>query len=397
MTRLQEIEARMATLKTQMEAPEADLDAIEREVDALSEERAKLIGENEKRNRVLGKIAQRGVDETVMDKYKMDEKPAERSAEEILKSAEYRSAFFNTLRGVELTPAEKRAFQAVNEKRAFSSSSSSAGAVIPTETANEIIRKLKERAPLLGEITLLNVAGNVTFAVEDTITAADKHTENAAITAAADKLVPVTLTGYEITKLIQVSKTVSTMSISAFETWVVDMLTECVGDKITAYIIGGTGSTQPTGIEKAATWGAGNSVTIGATANITYADVCNLIALLPGGYDRNAKFVMSKKTLWGDMMKLRDDGKYPIVKKDESTGGWNIMGYPVLLDENVAAHEAYLGDMKKMVANLAETITVVSDFDIDTNSMKYLGCAIFDCKPAVGEAFVKLTKAAAAG
>ena len=59
---------------------------------------------------------------------------------------EYRSAYLKHLRGAEMTEAEKRAFTV-----------SGAGSVIPVETANEIIKKLKDQAPLLNEITLLNV------------------------------------------------------------------------------------------------------------------------------------------------------------------------------------------------------------------------------------------------
>ena len=39
-------------------------------------------------------------------------------------------------------------------------------------------------------------------------------------------------------------------------------------------------------------------------------------------------------------------------------------------------------------------INVKNAYDIDTNSYKYSGIAIFDCTPAIGEAFVKLAKAA---
>ena len=38
---------------------------------------------------------------------------------------------------------------------------------------------------------------------------------------------------------------------------------------------------------------------------------------------------------------------------------------------------------------------VKSAYDIDTNSYKYSGIAIFDCAPAIGEAIVKLVKATA--
>lgn len=298
------------------------------------------------------------------------------------KEAVYRVAFFKRLQGKELS---------LEELTAYSSGASSAGAVIPTQTAEEIITKLKERAPLLQEITLLQVQGNVTFAVEGTNNAAAIHTENASITPAADTLVKVSLSGWEVTKLIQVSDTVKTMSINAFEGWLVDMLVESIADKISDMIINGTGSSQAKGIEKANTWGDTNSVTVTKAGSLTAANVQTLIGLLGGGYDANAKFIMSKKTLYTDFMPLQDNSKNDIVTREGRS--YYVYGYPVLIDSRVTEHEAYLGDLKKYVANLAESVNVKADFDIDTNSNKYLGVAIFDGAPALGEAFVKLVKA----
>lgn len=298
------------------------------------------------------------------------------------KEAVYRVAFFKRLQGKELSP---------EELTAYSSGASSAGAVIPTQTAEEIITKLKERAPLLQEITLLQVQGNVTFAVEGTNNAAAIHTENDSITPAADTLVKVSLSGWEVTKLIQVSDTVKTMSINAFEGWLVDMLVESIADKISDMIINGTGSSQAKGIEKANTWGDTNSVSVAEAGSLTAANVQTLIGLLGGGYDANAKFIMSKKTLYTDFMPLQDNSKNDIVTREGRS--YYVYGYPVLIDSRVTEHEAYLGDLKKYVANLAESVNVKADFDIDTNSNKYLGVAIFDGSPALGEAFVKLVKA----
>ena len=298
------------------------------------------------------------------------------------KEAVYRVAFFKRLQGKELSP---------EELTAYSSGASSAGAVIPTQTAEEIITKLKERAPLLQEITLLQVQGNVTFAVEGTNNAAAIHTENASITPAADTLTKVSLSGWEVTKLVQVSDTVKTMSINAFEGWLVDMLVESIADKISDLIINGTGSSQAKGIEKANTWGDTNSVSVAKAESLTAANVQTLIGLLGGGYDANAKFIMSKKTLYTDFMPLQDNSKNDIVTREGRS--YYVYGYPVLIDSRVTEHEAYLGDLKKYVANLAESVNVKADFDIDTNSNKYLGVAIFDGAPALGEAFVKLVKA----
>ena len=263
---------------------------------------------------------------------------------------------------------------------------------MPTQTANEIISKVKKLAPMLNEVTLLHVKGAVKFAVEGTNNDAAIHKENAAITAAADTLTTVTLTGYEIIKLVQISDTVMTMSIAAFESWIVDMLAEAIARKVEDFFINGTGSSQPKGIDKANTWGAENSVTVTKAGSLTAANVQTLIGLLNAGYDRNAKFAMSKKTLFTDFMPLQDNSKNHIVTVQGNN--YFVYGYPVLLSDYVKEHEAFLGDFKKVCANLAENINVKNAYDIDTNSYKYSGIAIFDCTPAIGEAFVKLAKAA---
>ena len=132
---------------------------------------------------------------------------------------------------------------------------------------------------------------------------------------------------------------------------------------------------------------------MGASASLTAANVQALIGLLNAGYDRNAKFAMSKKTLFTDFMPLQNNSKNSIVTVQGNA--YFVYGYPVLLSDYVADHEAFLGDFKKVCANLAENIGVKNAYDINTNSYKYSGIAIFDCQPAIGEAIVKLVKASA--
>lgn len=343
-----------------------EIETLDQEFEAAANEAANLNALKE--NKVIAQAASNFMEKETMNQTKSN----------------YREAFFKALMGKELTQSEKLAFD---------SGSGSAGAAIPTETSEEIIKKLKEKAPLLNEVTLLQVEGNVKFAVEGTVAEAEKHAENATITPDGDVLVEVSLGGYEVVKLIQVSDTVSTMSINAFEGWLVDMLVEAISLKLTKYLILGNGTNEPQGIEKANTWDAKNSVTVAKTATLTIENVLALIGLLGGGYDPNAKFLMSKKTLFTDFMPLQDKGKNDIVTREGKD--YYIYGYPVMLDSGVAEHEAYLGDFKKIVANLAEVVNVKTQFDINSNSNKYLGVAIFDSKVALGEAFVKLVKAAA--
>ena len=383
--RIKEIESRLAAIKQEIESrgaemTAAEIDALEKETKDLTEERAGIIAAAEKRSGILNTIAQGA---GVVSR-SFEQEPAEEGNDDPAASAEYRSAWLKQLRRLPLNDAEKRAYSNV----------AGAGAeVIPTQTANEIISKIKTLAPMLNEVTLLHVKGAVKFAVEGTNNDAAIHAENAAITAAADTFTTVTLTGYEIIKLVQISDTVMTMSIAAFESWIVNMLAEAIARKIEDLLINGTGTNQPKGIDKANTWGATNSVSVGASASLTAANVQALIGLLNAGYDRNAKFSMSKKTLFTDFMPLQDNSKNHIVTVQGNN--YFVYGYPVLLSDYVKDHEAFLGDFKKVCANLAENIGVKNAYDINTNSYKYSGIAIFDCQPAIGEAIVKLVKATA--
>ena len=384
--RIKEIEARLAAIKQEIEErgdtmKAEEIDALEKETKDLTEERAGLIAAAEKRNGILDNIA-KGGGVSVRSFGKKEEDNAD--PDDPFGTPEYRSAWLKNLRRIPLTDAEKRA---------YANASGTGAEVVPTQTANEIISKVKKLAPMLNEVTLLHVKGAVKFVVEGTNNDAAIHTENAAITPAADTLTTVTLSGYEIVKLVQISDTVMTMSIAAFESWIVDMLAEAIARKVEDFFINGTGTSQPKGIDKANTWGATNSVSVGASASLTAANVQTLIGLLNAGYDRNAKFVMSKRTLFTDFMPLQDTSKNHIVTVQGNS--YFVYGYPVLLSDYVKEHEAFLGDFKKVCANLAESINVKNAYDIDTNSYKYSGIAIFDCQPAIGEAFVKLVKAGA--
>lgn len=384
--RLKEIKSEKLEIRKKLEAnEEMDLEATETKLAELDAEERRLISKQEIAKRI--NAGEESVEEIKKEDVKEERKMDTR--EDLLKNDVYRRAFVKKMQGKELDEIEQRA---------YTSASDSGGAVIPTPVADEIISKIKQTAPMLEKITLLRVKGNVTFAVEGTRNVAGLHTENEAITGATDTLVKVTLGGYEVTKLVQISKTVATMSINAFESWLTEMLAEDIARKIEDLIINGTGSSQPTGIALAGSGTAGayvadtDLIEVAAATNVAYSHITSLIGLLNGAYDRNASFLMSKKTLYGIFMPLKDDGKYPLVVREGNN--YTIMGYPVTLSEYVDSNVAYLGDFKKVVGNLAEDITVASSAhsSFGANAIDYLGCAIFDCKPAFAGAIVKFEK-----
>lgn len=378
--RLNQIEQRLAAIQTEMDAPDADLDALSTEADGLIAERNGLLAKAEQRRQLLGRIAT-GTAGTEVRRFPTAQPPEERTY--TFDSPEYRTAWLHTLLRCDLTETEQRA---------WSTATGSAGPVIPTQTANQILEKVHQYAPLLDKITLLRVPGNVTIAVEGEESDAEYHNQNDDITPSETGLTEITISSYEVTKLVQISKSVQKMAIDAFESWLTDMIAKKIAKKITATILTGTGSSQGKGIDKANTWGETNSVTVASGGTLATADVLNLIALLPGGYDANANFVMSKKTLFNDFMPLQDKSKNDLVRIEG--GSYYIYGYPVLIDERVADHEAYLVDLSTVYGNMPEDVTITSDFDLTKNAFLFLGSAMFDCQPAQADAVRKLVKAA---
>lgn len=387
--RLTQIETRLAQIGTDANQDGADLAALNQEADQLIEERKQLMEAAETRTALLSKIGGGDLGTPVPQFTAPLADPEQRAAASFsADSAEYRSAWLKNLRnavgGSDIVTA--------TEQRAFTTVSASAGAVIPTQTANTILEQVKQHAPLLSKINLLRVPGMVQIPCEKTTVDAKYHSENAKINPDEDKTDKITLFAYEITKLELISKSVMLMSIDAFETWLVDRIARKIGEEISRTILLGSGSNQGTGIEKAATWGDTNSVEVADSAALTIANVLALIALLPGGYDARAEFIMSKKTLFTDFMALQDKSTTDLVRIEG--GKYYIYGYPVTLDERVPLHEAYLGDLYTVIGNMPEDINITSGFDMDFNGYKFLGCAMFDCKPSMPDAIVKLRKAA---
>ena len=401
--RLKEIEARKAEIRTELEKndPETDLDALEKELRSLNDEKAQL----EKREKII-----EGLNENKLEARKLpnplDPKPKEKREfenmprEDLLKSEEYRGAFFKSLLGKTMTDNETRAFEAANssaEKRSYDSSTT---AVIPTATSDILFQKMVKVAPLINEITLLRVAGNVKFAVQGTRQDAALHTENATITPAGDTLVYVELGGYDITKVIRISKTIQTMAISAFEGWLTDMLSSDIAVKIEDFTINGTGSSQPNGIEKAVTWTVGtNNVQFVHGSSPAYDDVVELISYLPARYTGNAKFLCNNKFLYGQLAKIKDSNKRPILVQDFSNPiAQRILGYPIMVSDKVPDNTLYFGDFKQMIGNLAQDVTVemstASGFL--NRSVDFLGSALYDCDVALTDAFCKMSEAAGA-
>ena len=392
---ISQIETRCAAIAAELENDTADVDALNNEYDMLIERRTAIVNAAQNRRNLLDRIANdTGIQGRSANPYMIDQRGGStgETPERMIDTPEYRSAFFHALQRRELTDNERAIIDRANEEqRAFTSANDSAGMTLPTQTQNTVMQRLHQLGGLVNEITLLEIPGNVSITVESSVADASDHTEGAAAGESSDTLAEVVLSGYEVIKVLSISGKVRAMSIPAFESWLVTSITDGIARKVENLIINGTGTNQAKGIEKAQTWTDGkNAVKFAATVP-TYAEICKFISLLPGGYDTGAKMLMNKQTLWQKLMPIRDDSKNPLVRED-GKGGYLCMGYPIMLSEKVGTlGTIYLGDFKMYIGNFAEGITVKSSEHSSflSNKIDYRGTAIFDGKPAFGEAFVK--------
>lgn len=255
--RMKEINDRKAELRAMLEGTdEVNLEEIKTELRELNTEFEML--ENRK------KTAE-GIAAGTIPAAEIENPVAARSAADAAADGEkeYRAAWLRNIRGLDLTDAETRA---------LTTATSSVGAAVPTITQNKIVEKVKQYCPLLDKIDLLRVPGGVTVPAEGTTTDAKTHAEGATITADADTIVSVVLSGYEVTKLVTISKSVEKMSIDAFESWLVNKISRKIAEKIGYLIVYGSGNSEAQGINKI-TWGADNSVTVAKTASLTAANI----------------------------------------------------------------------------------------------------------------------------
>ena len=326
--------------------------------------------------------------------------------EDLAATPEYRSAFFKTLLGRDLNETERGVFRkvAAEHRTATFNQTSNSAAILPTQTLNEIVSKARTMGGLLAECRAFNVPANISVPVATPSANAAWHTEGAAVESVNASLAAVSFAGYELLKLFSMSVKVNAMSVPAFESYLVQELTDCIFGQLDYSVINGTGSTYGQGkglelIEWDATEGTGQNA-VAATTKITYADIVEAAGLLKRGYANGAVFACNNKFLYSVLYSMLDKNDRPIFVQDvQREGIGHVLGFPVVIDDNIEDDTAYLGNFKYYGYNLADGITIESsrESSFSKGLVDFRAMAVADCKPIVEEAFVKLYLASGGG
>lgn len=396
---LADIEKRAAEIKGIIETdPNADITTLNIEIEGLNQAKKNL---QEKEN---GGQAENGEEEmnqrsqfnpiTGMN-FNQDKQLPKGN---IFESTEYRNAFYKTMLGQKLTDVEQRAFnlamqQQEAERRADSfNTTTNSAAVLPTQTLNEVIKKARTMGGLISHVRNFNIPTKISVPIGTPANKAQWHTEGEQVEGEQVQTAAVQFEGYEIIKVFSISAAAKKMSIQAFESYLVEELTNCVMEAIADALVNGTGNGQGTGLLTGITWDDTNTLELTGE----YTDFTKALALLKRGYGAGAKFAMSNATLYNHVYSLVDNTGRPIFiadPKNETIG--RILGKEVIVDDNIPDNTIILGNFNYMGFNMPEgvMIEVSRESSFRSGLVDYRAMAIADTKPLVEEAFVKLEAA----
>lgn len=291
-------------------------------------------------------------------------------------SAEYREAFYRTMLG-----------QGTPEQRALVTTSTGA-AVIPTTTFDQVVENIQKAAGLLARVRVLDIPGKLTVPQSDINTPATWHDEGTEIGDSNLPPTSVTLTGYELAKLFSMSAATQSMSVAAFETYLIQELTRTTRDALAAAVISGTGVGQALGILAGLVWNATNSF---SEVDVWKAIVEGL-ALLPSNYRQNAVLCMSSTTFLRRLASIVDANGNPMFPRDLASGiPLSLLGKPIVLDDYMPDNTALWCDPTYYFLNFSQpmAVEVSREAGFTKATVMYRSLAVVDGKP-VAPAFVKV-------
>jgi HK97 family phage major capsid protein len=368
---------------------EERLTAIEGEIEAASEVETVNTLADEKRNLIerqaeLKDLAQRKADAQALQTGKVEGQIKEERTMENIKtysvdSAEYREAFFKKLQGRSLDEAELRAVTAT--------------AAIPTVTMNKIVGII-EQSPLINAVDVTYIPGNVTYPVENSVAAASWKAMGSASEDSADALTSISLGAYKLIKTVEITADVQAMAIDAFEDWLVARLANKIAVAIDAGILNGTGGSNNMCLGIAVSKSTQDGTY--TRSKIKWSDIPKIIGKLPTEYHKNATFVMNRPLFYEKILGMEDSaGNRICVLDPQSPAKYNILGYPVIVDDNSTTGDILFGDLKAYKFNFAQAPEVTSDDSVAfrTGSRVYRAMALADGKLADLNAIVRFIEA----
>lgn len=383
MKTMEEIEARLAQIKSELEKEGITLDEVRKlqaeikELNAAKEEIRKAAEQAAEARRM---IADGIVPVTVLQSRQTEGQGEERQMG--ADSAEYRTAWLKRMAvrdGVALFGDLTE-----NEQRAFTHTTANTGAVVPTVTMNRIIELVESMYPLYADAAKSAMTSGFQIPRHTAIAAGDAAAtaEGAANADEQDTFDYLSLAGVEIKKHVVISRKMKWQSIDAFEDWIVRHISERIGVAKEARILAQLDN---------ATYGiaAGNVM---ASVACDDEGVRSVLAKIKG--QGEVRWYANQGTIWNKLAGVDttagDKAFIPSPMVDPVTQG-RIYGGLVKKDNNIADNVAYVGIPTAILANNFEDLFINHAMDPKTFEDIVAGYSLFDAGLENPLSFVKVT------
>ena len=377
--------ARLRELQTEVDTLEARRGELDVEVRALETqiERMETI-ESARSGRVdLTPIEQRSNEMEHM------------TVEQVRASAEYRSAW---LRSIAVDAEGNHIFGELNEaeQRAFTFMTTNTTAVVPVETQNRIVDRLRHEAPMLDDATISAITNGFAIPVRTAIAAGDAAVvgQAAANEDEQDTFVLITMTGVDIKKHAVMTRRMQFQSIDAFEDWLVEDISKRITvakERVIIARLDGTAPATGESVNANVKIDAGN---IMSGNTVTYSDA--VIRSIMAKIDEPGQVVVyaNRYTIFNGLAGIEDGAGHKafiMTPQDDPTIKGVIYGAVVKEDVNLANNVAYFGVRGAVKANNFAPLEVTPAIEPKTANRIFTGSEIFDAGLENPKAFVKAT------
>lgn len=237
------------------------------------------------------------------------------------------------------------------------------GAIIPTTIAQEIIKEVKDRCPILEGAKIYRTKGKLKIPVWGKANTTHNisvgyQKEFTELTADAGKFDSVDLDGYLAGALVLIGRSVSNNADFNVTDFIVDEIAEQMAYFIEGECLKGSGSSAATGALSTTT-----SMTAASDSAITADELITLQAKVKQRYQRDACWTMHPNTFTA-IKKLKDSQNRYLLQDDFSGEfPYRLLGKPVYLSDNMpdmaANSKAILyGDYSGLSVNIREDISI---------------------------------------
>lgn len=319
----------------------------------------------------------------------------------------YTNAFAKYLLSQPLDKNEQEIFNKVNDE--FKNTTQTAGThtvLIPETVRDGIWKEIGNLHPILGDLAMTFVQGNLTIIKETSGGDAAKFYDEATSTEEGTVAFgEINLTGCELAKAVKVSWLLKKMSIDKFLPYIQTLIAEKMADGLAYGVVQGKGKPsaqdtfkpEPKGILTvlAAENSTPQIVTFDDSSDkLDYDKITDVMGKLKSGYLAGAAFYAKNATIWGHLAKIKDDeGKPMFVSDPTGAGVGRLFGVLVKEDDSIPADAVLLANVSKGYAcNVNENMTMYQEDHIMDRETEYMGYAIVDGDVLSTKAFVYLKK-----